>query len=137
MRLMPNQDPERIYASLCEHLRKQGFPTIEVRLMNAIPPARSALDSPLALAVRRASTELFDGAQPLLHPVVPGSGPLHLFTSAMPIDAVMPPGTIRPDSGMHGPDENALVSHYLDEVKLTLRTFELLAAAPDFGGVSA
>ena len=79
------------------------------------------------MAVRQASKELFDGAEPLLHPVVPGSGPLHLFTSAMPLDAVMPPGTIRPDSGMHGPDENAHVSHYLDEVKLTLRTFELLA----------
>ena len=49
----------------------------------------------------------------------------------------MPPGTIRPDSGMHGPDENALVTHYLDEVKLTLRTLELLAAAPDFGGEAA
>jgi acetylornithine deacetylase/succinyl-diaminopimelate desuccinylase-like protein len=137
MRLMPSQDPEQIYKSLCEHLCKQGFPTIEVRLMNAIPPARSALDSPLALAVRQASSELFGGAEPLLHPVVPGSGPLHLFTSAMPIDAVMPPGTIRPDSGMHGPDENAFVSHYLDEVKLTLRTLELLAAAPDFGGGAA
>jgi acetylornithine deacetylase/succinyl-diaminopimelate desuccinylase-like protein len=137
MRLMPDQDPQQIYTSLCEHLRDQGFPTIEVRLMNAIPPARSALDSPLAVAVCQASSELFGGAAPLLHPVVPGSGPLHLFTSAMPVEAVMPPGTIRPDSGMHGPDENALVSHYLDEVKLTLRTLELLAAAPDFGGEAA
>jgi acetylornithine deacetylase/succinyl-diaminopimelate desuccinylase-like protein len=105
-----------------------------MQLRNAIKPARSPLDSPLALAVRQAATELFGGNEPLLHPVVPGSGPLHLFTSAFPeLTAVMPPGTIRPDSGMHGPDENAQVDHYLNEVRLTLRILELLSQSTEFG----
>jgi acetylornithine deacetylase/succinyl-diaminopimelate desuccinylase-like protein len=133
LRLMPDQDPQLILAALREHLAAEGFPEVELQLRNAIRPARSPLDSPLAMAVRQASTELFDGVEPLLHPVVPGSGPLHLFTDAMPITAVMPPGTIRPESGMHGPDENAMVSHYLDEVKLTLRIFELLSVSTEFG----
>jgi acetylornithine deacetylase/succinyl-diaminopimelate desuccinylase-like protein len=133
LRLMPSQDPQEILASLRGHFDSQGYPEVEIRLRNAIRPARSPLDSPLAMAVRQASSELFSGAQPLLHPVVPGSGPLHLFTDAIPLSAVMPPGTIRPDSGMHGPDENAMVSHYLDEVKLTLRIFELLSMSTEFG----
>ncbi len=132
IRLMPDQDPARLREALERHLRDEGFPGVQVVELNAIPPAASDPDSSLALVVRRACAELF-GAEPLLHPVVPGSGPLHLFTSMMTLDAVMPPGTIRPDSGMHGPDENARVSHYLDEVKLTLRIFELLADTDTFG----
>ena len=131
MRLMPGQDPAEIFAALERHLSANGFPEVAVRSLNAISPAASSLDSRLALVVRQASKELFGGAEPLLHPVVPGSGPLHLFTSAMELDAVMPPGTIRPDSGMHGPDENARVSHYLDEVRLTLRILELLASSEE------
>lgn len=134
IRLMPDQDPHRIFEALRAYLAANGFAEIESRLRNAIRPACAPLDSPLALAVRQASTELFGGAEPLLHAVVPGSGPLHLFTAAMPgLAAVMPPGTIRPDSGMHGPDENALVAHYLDEVRLTLRILELLSLAAGFG----
>ncbi len=133
MRLMPDQDPTRIFEALERHLRDEGFREVSVRQLNAIPPAASSLKSPLALAVRQASKELFGGVEPLLHPVVPGSGPLHLFASSMQLDAVMPPGTIRPDSGMHGPDENAEVNHYLDVVRLTLRIFELLAASDEFG----
>jgi acetylornithine deacetylase/succinyl-diaminopimelate desuccinylase-like protein len=133
LRLMPNQDPQEILTALRGHFDSEGYPEVEIRLRNAIRPARSPLDSALAMAVRQASSELFDGAEPLLHSVVPGSGPLHLFTDAIPLTAVMPPGTIRPDSGMHGPDENAMVRHYLDEVKLTLRIFELLSMSTEFG----
>lgn len=133
MRLMPDQDPDRIAVLLREHLDREGLSEVAIRCDHAVPPARSALDSQLARAVRQASSELFDGAEPILHPVVPGSGPLHLFTAQGPLQAVMPPGTIRPDSGMHGPDENALERDYLDAVKLTLRTLELLASGAPLG----
>lgn len=131
MRLMPGQDPGEILDSLKRHLVVEGMPEVEVHALSAIPAAGSDPDSPLGLAVRQAAKERFGGVEALLHPVVPGSGPLHLFTSAMALDAVMPPGTIRPDSGMHGPDENVRVSHYLDTVKLTLRIFELLAGSQE------
>ena len=134
IRLMPDQDPHGIFDALRAHLDANGFSEVQMTLRNAVKPAGSPLDSPLALAVRQASTEFFGGNEPLLHPVVPGSGPLHLFTTAMPeLTAVMPPGTIRPDSGMHGPDENAMVSHYLNEVRLTLRILELLSQSTEFG----
>lgn len=132
MRLMPFQDPHRILDELRGHLQRNGFDEVIVRVCNAIPPARSALHTPLAEAVRQASRELFAGAEPVSHVVVPGSGPLHLFAGGLDMATVMPPGTIRPDSGMHAPDENARVSDYLDEVKLTLRTLELLVEDNDF-----
>ncbi len=130
IRLMPDQDRLRILGQLERHLQEHGFVDVNVRLRDAIRTARSPLDSPLATAVRQSARELLGGAEPISHAVVRGSGPLHLFTElatggGLPA-TVMPPGTIRPDSGMHGPDENVRVGHYLDTVKLTLRTLELL-----------
>ncbi len=136
IRLMPDQDPARIRQRLEQWLRARGLGEVAVRTINAIPPARSSLDSPLADAVRGAATELMDGAAPVEHPVVPGSGPLHLFTERMDVSAVMPPGTIRPDGGMHGPDENVRCAHYLDCIKLTLSTLERLADDPRVRGAA-
>jgi acetylornithine deacetylase/succinyl-diaminopimelate desuccinylase-like protein len=126
-RLVPDQRPAEIRVALERHLAAQGFEQVKVDLRNAIPPARCRLDTPLAQAARQAATELFDGAEPVCHAIVPGSGPLHLIAGDLRIPTVMPPGTIRPDSGMHGPDENALVDHYLDEVAFTVRLLELMS----------
>ncbi len=125
-RLVPDQDPKAILGLLRSQLQRLGFGEISVELRNAIPPARCPLDTPLADAARQAARELF-GAEPVCHAIVPGSGPLHHFARDLGIPTVMPPGTIRPDSGMHGPDENALVEHYLAEVVYTVRLLELLS----------
>lgn len=124
-RLVPDQEPDAILELLRSQLDRDGFAHVAVALRNAIPPARCPLGTPLADASRQAARELF-GAEPVCHAIVPGSGPLHLFARGLGIPAVMPPGTIRPDSGMHGPDENALVGHYLGEVAYTVRVLELL-----------
>jgi acetylornithine deacetylase/succinyl-diaminopimelate desuccinylase-like protein len=52
-----------------------------------------------------------------------------LIGGRLGVPAVMPPGTIRTDSGMHGPDEHASVEDYLDEVRLTVGILEQLAKA--------
>ncbi len=132
-RLVPDQDPQAVMRLLERHLAERGFGHVKLAPRTAIPPARCALDTPLAQAARQAARELFDGAEPVCHAIVPGSGPLHLFAGDLGIPTVMPPGTIRPDSGMHGPDENALVDHYLDEVAFTVRLLELLG---ERGGIA-
>jgi acetylornithine deacetylase/succinyl-diaminopimelate desuccinylase-like protein len=125
-RLVPDQRPDAVLAQLRRHLAAR-FPDARVEVRSAIPPARCSLHTPLADAARQAATELFDGAPPVCHAIVPGSGPLHLIAGDLGVATVMPPGTIRPDSGMHGPDENALVEHYLDEVAFTVRLLGLLS----------
>jgi len=126
-RLVPDQHPTVVLGQLERHLAQRGFEHIQVDLRTAIPPARCSLQTPLAQAARQAARELFDGAEPICHAIVPGSGPLHLIAGYLGIPTVMPPGTIRPDSGMHGPDENALVDHYLGEVAFTIRLLELMS----------
>jgi acetylornithine deacetylase/succinyl-diaminopimelate desuccinylase-like protein len=125
-RLVPDQDPAHVLAAIGRHLDEQGFSDIRIELRTAIPPARCPMNTPLAAASRQAARELFDGVEPVSHAIVPGSGPLHLIVRTLGVPTVMPPGTIRPDSGMHGPDENARVDHYLAEVAFTVRVLELL-----------
>jgi acetylornithine deacetylase/succinyl-diaminopimelate desuccinylase-like protein len=126
-RLVPDQHPADVLDKVRRHLAAGGFPDVRIELRTAIPPARCPLNTPLAEAARQAARELFDGAEPVSHAIVPGAGPLHLFASTLGVPTVMPPGTIRPDSGMHGPNENALVDHYLGEVAFTVRLLELLS----------
>jgi acetylornithine deacetylase/succinyl-diaminopimelate desuccinylase-like protein len=127
LRLVPDQEPAEVLAAIGRHLDEHGFSDVRIDVRTAIPPARCPLNTPLAAASRQAARELFDGVEPVSHAIVPGSGPLHLIARTLGVPTVMPPGTIRPDSGMHGPNENARVDHYLAEVAFTLRVLELVA----------
>jgi acetylornithine deacetylase/succinyl-diaminopimelate desuccinylase-like protein len=125
-RLMPDQDPDEIVELLRRHLDANGHTAVELQTLTAIPPARCAMDTHLAKAVLAAVRDVHGRAEIVRHPVVPGSGPLHLFARNLGVQAVIPPGTIRTTSHMHGPDEHARVNDYLDEVRLTVRILEHL-----------
>ena len=134
----PTSTPARCSSKLRAHLAARGFPDVRVELRTSIPPARCDLHTPLARRRApggRASSST--AREPICHAIVPGSGPLHLIAGDLGIPTVMPPGTIRPDSGMHGPDENALIDHYLDEVAFTVRLLELLREGGSIGTAGA
>jgi len=132
-RLMPRQEPEEVAALVARHLDRHGFEDVVVRVTSAIPPSRCALDSALARAVTEATGLIDPLSRPIHHPLVPGSGPLHLIADGLGVPAVMPPGTIRPDSHMHGPDEHILIDDYLDVVRLNVGILERLREAQPAG----
>ena len=127
IRLMPDQDPHEMASLLRAHLDAHKFEEVDLHVQTTIPPARCPLDTDLSLAVQAALRDVHGPVDPILHPMVPGSGPLHLIAGRLGVPAVMPPGTIRTDSGMHGPDEHASVSDYLNEVRLTVSVLDQLA----------
>ena len=129
-RLVPDQQPDATAALLREHLDRHGFADVDIHVATAIPPSRGALVTPLGIAVTQAAQDTM--GQPSCYPIIPGSGPMHIV-AALGIPAVTPPGSTRLDSGMHAPDEHARISDYLDQVKFTIRTLELLA---ENGGIS-
>jgi acetylornithine deacetylase/succinyl-diaminopimelate desuccinylase-like protein len=123
-RLVPDQTPEQACELLRAHLDRHGFPDIEIEVLSAVPPARSPMDSELARAVISAATAMF--GPPVLYPLVTGSGPVHHVSRELGIPTVMPPGSTRLSSRIHGPDENASVKDYLDHVRFTVRLFDEL-----------
>jgi acetylornithine deacetylase/succinyl-diaminopimelate desuccinylase-like protein len=126
IRLVPDQRPERVVGQLRAHLDRRGFQDIEIRVHHSVPPARSELDFPLGHAVIAAAQERF--GEPVVYPLVPGAGPVHVLMDALAIPTVMPPGSTRPSSGIHAVDERVRVDDYLEHVAFTIRTLELLAA---------
>jgi acetylornithine deacetylase/succinyl-diaminopimelate desuccinylase-like protein len=123
-RLMPDQGPVTILRLLRDHLDAEGHGDVAIRVLSSIPPARSRMDTPLAGAVISAIEDVRGTTAPILHPIVPGAGPLHLFAEILAIDAVMPPGTIRTDGGMHAPNEHAYITDYLEVVRLNISTLD-------------
>lgn len=124
-RLVPDQRPDEIAELLRAHLDSGGFHQIGVKVLTAIPAARSPLGTALGRAATRAAQETM--GRPHRYPIIPGSGPMHLFAERLGIPTITGPGSTRLDSGMHAPNEHARISDYLDHVHFTLRTLELLA----------
>jgi acetylornithine deacetylase/succinyl-diaminopimelate desuccinylase-like protein len=125
-RLVPGQTPAGALERLREHLDAHGFRDVELRVLTAFHPSQSPVDTPLARAVVDAAADV--QGEPELWPIVPASGPLHLITDVLGIDAVTPAGCTRPDSNIHGTDEQMRLDDYFDLVRFNVRLLELLEA---------
>lgn len=85
-RLVPDQDPDRILASLRSHLDAHGFGDIEIAVLGANPPFSMPVDHPLVTVVAAAGRETY-GTDPVIVPFATGIGSRYLFRrhTAMPI----------------------------------------------------
>jgi len=99
-RLVPNQDPDDIIAKLKAHLCEQGFGDIEVSVHSSMPASKSPPDAHVAktmLDVMRASY-----GEPVVKPIVEGSGPGYVFEMLAPYAA----GRLGPaEDRSHAPNE--------------------------------
>ena len=124
-RIVPGQDPARVVRLLREHLARQGFGDITVREMGLVPPHQSRLDFPLAEAVRRAASEV-TGQEPVVRPIIPGTGPFAFIAGELGVPALCPPGAFRMSSMVHAPNENLSIADYFDAVRFNVRLLEVL-----------
>ncbi|MDE1852595.1 MAG: M20/M25/M40 family metallo-hydrolase [Thaumarchaeota archaeon] len=104
LRLVPEQDPDKLLRSFKKFVIDSGFADIEVRALQLEPAARTSHQSPFAQAVVSAGESAF-GKKSVVRLCAPGTGPLHVFTKRYGIPAVSI-GVSAPDSGMHAPNEN-------------------------------
>jgi acetylornithine deacetylase/succinyl-diaminopimelate desuccinylase-like protein len=124
--LVPEQDPDDIARKLRAHLDRRGFSNIAIELGAMLRPACGSLETALARAALGAAREIY--GDPVVYPLLPGSGPGRLLLDRLGTTIVSPAGTTRLGSGIHAPDEHGTRDDYLDHVHFTLRLFELLAA---------
>jgi len=124
--LVPDQEPERLFALLERHLAAHGFGDVELTAGRQILPAAAPLDTPFARATVDAARDTM--GEPVVYPVLIGAGPGRMVLDALGAPVVSPAGTLRPDGNMHGPDEHGAVEDYLDHVRFSARVLELLAA---------
>lgn len=125
-RLVPDLTPELCLALLRTHLDRRGFTDVEIVPMSAEYPALSPVDAEIVEAARSAAKEIY-GHDPVMQPLVAGSGPMHPLSTALGIPAVLA-GIGYPDTREHAPDENIRMSDYWEGMKFIGRLMNQFAS---------
>ena len=102
LRLVPDMKAAEALAALKNHLAKQGFGDIEVRMTGGYDPNSTPAEAPLI----RAQVAVYrrDGLQPILWPRSAGSWPGYVFTGE-PLHLAAGHFGLGHGSGAHAPDE--------------------------------
>ena len=114
-RLVPDQDPEDIFAKLRRHLDSHGFSDITLRLLSGERPARTPVSDPFVQVVRRAVVDTY-GQEPLIVPTMAGTGPLYPFVNTLGLPTA-DIGIGYPEAHIHAPDENIRVEDFRNGTK--------------------
>jgi acetylornithine deacetylase/succinyl-diaminopimelate desuccinylase-like protein len=103
-RLVPDQDPDELFARFTMFLASHGYSDVQVERMTMEPAARTSYTSPWAQAAIRAASEVF-GVKPVIELSSAGTGPLFVFTRRYNSEAV-DLGFAPHDDAIHAPNEN-------------------------------
>ncbi len=128
-RLVPNQRPDDIFEKVKRHLAQQGFADITVRLLGAEQPARTPVDSPLAMVVVETVKEIY-GRDPMVSPLMAATGPMYELTAQFGIPTVGT-GCGYAHSNGHAPNENIRLDDFFQHLKHVALLFERFAATKE------
>ena len=126
MRLVPRQDPPDILEKLRAHLNARGYGDIEIREHSMETPVRSPVDSLIGRASLRAAEKVY-AQEPVVAPMMIGTGPMHHIAGTLGIPTVSTAGVFRPDSAIHAPNENCRVEDFLRTIEYTAAWMDELA----------
>ncbi|MFQ6059330.1 MAG: M20/M25/M40 family metallo-hydrolase [Anaerolineae bacterium] len=116
-RLVPDQDPHEVLEQLRAHLAAQGLGDIQVELLAGEHPAKTPLDAPLAQTAIQAARQLYD-SEPVVYPMVPGTGPMYVLCQRFGIPAVSIGGVADAASNTHAPNESIRLDDFIQGIKL-------------------
>jgi len=103
-RLVPNQDPDELYAKFLGYLKANGFGDVEVTKETSEPAARISYKSDLAQAAIKGAKEVFK-KDPIIELSSAGTGPLYIFTRRYGM-AGLDIGISPADAAPHSPNES-------------------------------
>jgi acetylornithine deacetylase/succinyl-diaminopimelate desuccinylase-like protein len=124
-RLVPRQDPNKIFASIREYLDRLGCADVELKSYSDELPARTPLDTPLLKPLVKAAEEVY-GASPLIWPSMPATGPISLFINQLRMPSVLTPSVSYVGSSYHAPNEHIMEADYRRAIEYFTRCIENL-----------
>jgi acetylornithine deacetylase/succinyl-diaminopimelate desuccinylase-like protein len=117
-RLVPNQDPYKIFELLKKRLQKVGF-NGEIITHGFEYPVRTSVNSPVVKAMIESARRVY-GTEPQVIPNSAGTQPMGLFVYKLGIrDAVSAIGAGGYYSNAHAPNENIRIDDYYKAIKHT------------------
>ncbi|MCX8200993.1 MAG: M20/M25/M40 family metallo-hydrolase [Candidatus Caldarchaeum sp.] len=114
-RLVPKQKPEKIFQSFVDHLKKNGFDDLNVKMLQAYPAARTNPSNFMPKLVTETAKEAY-GIDPVAIPSGAASGPMYVVTDVLGIPCVST-GCGYYGSSVHGPDENIRIDDFVANIK--------------------
>jgi acetylornithine deacetylase/succinyl-diaminopimelate desuccinylase-like protein len=132
-RLVPDQNPEKILASLRAHLGAEGYGDVEVvELSGTSRPAQSAVETPLMVAMEE-SARLVYGIEPRVLPRMAATGPMEQLCQRHGLPAVGGAGVGHAGSRTHAPNENIRVEDFVLGIKHVAALLSSFARASQVG----
>ena len=126
-RLVPDQDPHDILQKLRKHLDAEGFSDVEAVYLGGERAGKTDPDDPFVKLTLDAAREVY-GSEPVVHPMIGGSGPNYVFLDALKVPIVTA-GVGYPGSQAHAPNENMVIEHFVSGTRHTARIVEGLGRA--------
>ncbi len=126
-RLVPHLEPDIVLDLLRKHLDRRGFEDIGITLFSGEHPAKSSPDAPIARAAIEAARLVYE-QDPVIYPLMAGSGPMYPLSEALGIPAVSGVGVGHAQSRIHAPNENIRLSDYFESIKFTGQLIRIFAA---------
>ncbi len=118
-RLVPDQTPEEVLDKLRKHLDAHGFEDVQITYHGGEPPAQTDPDHPFIKLVIDTAREVY-GAEPVVFPMIGGSGPNHAFIHTLGVPVAMA-GVGYPGGQAHAPNEHIRIPDFVAGIKHTAR----------------
>jgi acetylornithine deacetylase/succinyl-diaminopimelate desuccinylase-like protein len=127
-RLVPDLTPKLVHELLRKHLDKRGFTDIELIPQHGELPSRWPADTDVAKASIAACRATY-GTEPVVYPLMAGSGPMAQVCDALEIP-VVGFGSGNAGSSNHAPNENIKIGDYLDHIRAFARFVHVFGGRP-------
>ncbi len=127
-RLVPDLTPELVRRLLRAHLDVRGFTDIEITPHHGERPSRWPPDTEVAKAAVAANRAAY-GTDPVVYPLMAGSGPMAQVCDQLGIPAVGF-GSGNAGSANHAPNENIAIADYIDHIRAFGRFLHAFAGLP-------
>jgi acetylornithine deacetylase/succinyl-diaminopimelate desuccinylase-like protein len=128
-RLVPNQDPDRIFASVRKYLDSMGCADVQLKSYSNELPGRTSMNTPFLKPLVDAASEVY-GEAPNVWPSMSATGPISLFINDLKVPSVLTPSVSYLGSGYHAPNEHIMAADYPRAIEFFARSMERLAKAP-------
>ena len=128
-RLIPDQDPEDIFAKLRAHLDQEGFTDVNITRVGAMWPYKASAEDPFVLLARR-SAEAVYGRPYRIAPLAGGSTPIYAFAAPLGDIPVISAGVGNSNNRAHSPDEYVRLVDFLNGARHIARILNDFADLP-------
>ena len=123
-RLVFDQTPDEIFAKIERHVRRHAA-GVAIRKLAGTRPSKTSPELPVSRVITQAIADAY-GVEPVVMPVIGGSGPNYLFTDVLGIPAIWT-AYAPPDENNHSPNESITVDSFLGGIRASIVVLQRVA----------